>query len=285
MRSVSIKIMYLTLTIVVVFSLFSALAYAQTDKYTVLAPLPGVGNNAAKTTTLTDYLPAIFKLSIGIAAVLAFVMITFGGITYMTTDAIGGKSRGREYITNALWGLLLVIGAWVILNTINPQILSFDLFLKKPDIAAPVDTVVAGITMTPEELAADQLVRGSLGSGIIAAGPCEAGQTINCVNLNGLQPSVVSGLKALATACGCTVSITGGTEGGHSTGSCHNPARGNCVDLHSTTALSTAIANGTQLIPCGPYTPATGGNFLWEPAGQTCGGDVTSSADHWHVVF
>ena len=139
---------------ILVFVLFAGvMVYAQTDnKYTTLAPLPnttscGADSGTNCTADLTSYLPGIFNLSIGIAAVLAFVMITYGGILYMTTDAISGKTQGREYITNALWGLLLVIGAYVILYTINPQILNFNLILEKPKIVAP--EAGAEVVMTP----------------------------------------------------------------------------------------------------------------------------------------
>lgn len=111
--------------------------------YAVLAPLPGIGENGAKT-SLSSYLPAIFNLAIGIAAVLAFVMITFGGIMYATSDAITGKAQGREYLENAIWGLLLVIGAWVILNTINPKILDFKLTLTTPNVASNTSPGLSG---------------------------------------------------------------------------------------------------------------------------------------------
>ena len=70
----------------------------------------------------------LFKFGIIIAGFLAVVMIAFGGIQYMSTDAIHGKSEGRERITYALMGLLLVLFSWILLNTINPDILSFNLF-------------------------------------------------------------------------------------------------------------------------------------------------------------
>lgn len=104
--------------------------------YTVLAPLPntttcGAGGGTNCQTTLDKYLPAAFNLAVGIAVALAFIVVTFGGVVYATSDALSKKSQGKEYIENALWGLLLVIGAYTILNTINPQILKFDLNIDK----------------------------------------------------------------------------------------------------------------------------------------------------------
>src|SRR5574343_1172957 len=79
------------------------------DDYVVLTKLPGT-TDAKGVATFQTYLPGAFKLAVGISAVLAFVMITYGGILYTTSDAIQGKSSGKEYITNAIYGLILVIG-------------------------------------------------------------------------------------------------------------------------------------------------------------------------------
>lgn len=126
-----------------------------TGNYTPLAPLPGTtvdtACNPAQTnppdpkcqTNLTTYLPGIFKLAIGIAGVLAVIMIVIGGVQYLSTDAISGKSDGKEKITNALIGLLLAIGAFVILNTINPGTLSLTLGLK------PISLTPTGQPLTP----------------------------------------------------------------------------------------------------------------------------------------
>ena len=58
-----------------------------------------------------------------------------GAIQYMTTDAISGKEEGKERITKALLGLLLAVGAWLILSTINPDLLGTGLILE--EIEAP----------------------------------------------------------------------------------------------------------------------------------------------------
>ena len=67
-----------------------------------------------------------FALTIG--GVLAFGAIVWGGIKYI---AAGGnshtQSEGKEWIKSALWGLLLLVGASIVLNTINPRITSLSL--------------------------------------------------------------------------------------------------------------------------------------------------------------
>lgn len=111
------------------------IASAQDNTYTVLAPLPGIGDTDSRTTTLKDYVPALFKLAIGLSAVAAVVMIVIGGFQYMTSDALKGKESGRERVKNAVIGLVLVITAYLILWTINPKLLELNLSID------PVSTV------------------------------------------------------------------------------------------------------------------------------------------------
>lgn len=118
---------------------------ASWDQYVPLAPLPGTtqgdcvtdknGNVSGCTTDIQTYLPGIFKLAIGIAGVLAVLMIIIGGVEYITTDAIQGKSEGKARIQNALWGLVLVLVSWILLYTINPKLTVFNLNVEKTTVA------------------------------------------------------------------------------------------------------------------------------------------------------
>jgi len=92
--------------------------------YCPLAPLPIEGNTGAD---LSIYISGLFNFIIGLAAILAVFMIALGGFTYITTDTISGKSDGKGFISNAVWGLILALAAWLILNTINPNLLNFNL--------------------------------------------------------------------------------------------------------------------------------------------------------------
>jgi hypothetical protein len=57
---------------------------------------------------------------------LAVGFIIFGGITYMTTDSFSGKTEGKEHLTNAIGGLIFLIGGYLIFLQINPNILNID---------------------------------------------------------------------------------------------------------------------------------------------------------------
>ncbi len=109
--------------------------------YTPLVPLPGITGTA--TSNLPEYLVALFRVTLGLAAVLAVIQITIGGVEYMSTDAISGKEDGKERITQAIYGLILAIGAWLILNTVNPRILTFS-FEPTPIEAPRIATTTPG---------------------------------------------------------------------------------------------------------------------------------------------
>jgi type IV secretory pathway VirB2 component (pilin) len=112
-------------------------AITTNSTYNLLAPLPDPGNNGTPmnsfdpTSTgsdaLSKYLNLMIKLFIGICAVLAVIMIVMGGIEYMTSELISSKQAGKDRILHAIFGLILALGAWTILNTINPKLLNTDL--------------------------------------------------------------------------------------------------------------------------------------------------------------
>lgn len=80
------------------------------------------GQEAVKDPSL--FFNSLFQFGVYIAGFLATIMIAVGGITYMTTDAIDGKKLGKEMITSALTGLLIILFSWILLNQINPDLLN-----------------------------------------------------------------------------------------------------------------------------------------------------------------
>ncbi|HEU0085539.1 MAG TPA: pilin [Candidatus Paceibacterota bacterium] len=109
--------------------------------YTPLAPLPGLPGGVSFETDKTknpcafgQYMAIIFRLVIGISAVLAMVMIVYGGIEYMTSGSVSEKQGGKETITNAILGIVIALGAWLLLNTLNPALLNICLDLPEAKI-------------------------------------------------------------------------------------------------------------------------------------------------------
>ncbi len=143
MKILKIKKIVALSSLILVASFYGISASAQTSQetsYKLLAPLPCVGNDCgqlAEETVLSKYLPGIFKLAVGLSAAFAVLMIVVGGFQYMSTDAFQGKKEGLERVQNAVKGLILVIGAGLILSEINPELLKLNLNLSPVSISAP----------------------------------------------------------------------------------------------------------------------------------------------------
>jgi len=74
---------------------------------------------------LAQYISGVYKYAVGIGGILAAVMMMIGGIQYLTAGGDAGRvAKGKEKISDAILGLFLVLGTYMILNTINPNLVS-----------------------------------------------------------------------------------------------------------------------------------------------------------------
>ncbi|MEK7572741.1 MAG: D-alanyl-D-alanine carboxypeptidase family protein [Patescibacteria group bacterium] len=115
----------------------------QTDtKYTLLAPLPGIPDFESdpdkNPCAFGKYMNIMIKIILGIAAVLAMIMIIKGGFEYMASSLPSGKESGKGTITQAILGLLIALGAYLILFTINPNLLNFCLDEQLPKVSITI---------------------------------------------------------------------------------------------------------------------------------------------------
>ena len=150
-----IKSGVITLALMGFFVCFQNAQALANDRYVPLAPVPGTTlgtcnvpdpTNLNCQTDLKIYISGGFKVALAAAGVLAFLMIVVGGFQYMSSDAITGKSEGKEKIMGALGGLLLAFVAFLILKTINPQLIELDFIYGNADRATntPIDTDYIG---------------------------------------------------------------------------------------------------------------------------------------------
>lgn len=103
-----------------------------------LAPIPGLDDNlggSASASNLAGFLNNLYKYLIGLAAILAVIMIIWGGIEYATQDSISSKSNSRHRIEQALLGLVLVLAPALVFTIINPSILNLSLNLPVIQVA------------------------------------------------------------------------------------------------------------------------------------------------------
>jgi len=84
------------------------------------------------------FVNALFKGAISIGAILAVLQLARAGFLYMTSDVWGDKEKAKHIMRDALVGLLLLMGIWLILRQINPQLLELNIVGRiKPLPAAP----------------------------------------------------------------------------------------------------------------------------------------------------
>ncbi len=114
----------------IVFGAGTAAEQAAAKNFVPLVGIPYIEGN--KVATFGDYVNALYIASISIAAFLAVVKIIFAGVKYMLTDIVSTKGDAKKEIRSALIGLLIVVGAVLILETINPNLRQINLFANAP---------------------------------------------------------------------------------------------------------------------------------------------------------
>ncbi|MEN9920278.1 MAG: hypothetical protein RL538_171 [Candidatus Parcubacteria bacterium] len=103
------------------------------QKYTPLVNIPGVTDSAGGT-SFEDYVNFLYAASIAIAALLAVIKMIIAGVKYMMTDIVTSKSDAIGDIKGALIGLLIILGAFIVLETINPYLTKGNIeFQKLPE--------------------------------------------------------------------------------------------------------------------------------------------------------
>lgn len=83
-------------------------------------PNPALGPNAAGLPFLQELIVKFISISAGLAFIALVVMITYGGIRFITS---GGDAKGvqeaQKIITTAVIGMVLLVAAWLILKLIE----------------------------------------------------------------------------------------------------------------------------------------------------------------------
>jgi hypothetical protein len=86
-------------------------------------PIGGIDQVAG----LADYINVAYRYLVTVVLVVAIVMVVYGGFRYLVGASIGDIQAGKKIIVDAIVGMLIVLGAYTILSTVNPNtvILSF----------------------------------------------------------------------------------------------------------------------------------------------------------------
>lgn len=81
-----------------------------------------------------SYARFLYPFALSVAAVLAVIMIIIAGLEMMTASE-GLREDAKKKIWGAVLGLLLAVGTFLILRTINPQLLNLRIDTSRLKIA------------------------------------------------------------------------------------------------------------------------------------------------------
>lgn len=79
---------------------------------------------------LSVFINALFKFAIAIGAIGAVLRLAYAGYLYMAQDMWTSKGKAKEVIGDVTLGVILLLGVWIILNQINPDILKLNALQK-----------------------------------------------------------------------------------------------------------------------------------------------------------
>ncbi len=249
-------------------------AFAQ--GYAPLVTLPGV-TEVGKKVEMGAYLAGMMKFIIALAGVFAIIIAIIGGTQYVAAGiSPDAKSGAKERMFNAFIGLTLVLVSYLILNSINPNLLILN--FKLPPVTGTVPsatgvTVVSGVAWGDDKKERQEL----FSYGIFVNQPtCKTVGQTGCTSVLNIAPIVITKLTALRNSCpACTITITGGSE--YWEHKSHN-APYTRVDLRLETKLDALIKTGQSL---GKQSSCSSLGLAWK-----LNGDIyVHEGNHWHVCY
>lgn len=123
------------------------------------------------------YLNILLMIAIGLCGALAVIMIVVRGVQYMGDESVFGKTEAKSHIMAAVLGLLLALGAYALLNTINPKLLGKGGPLTFNQVKVELD-FDEDKNYTPEE--ADAIIKNAKNLGTsTGAGPISDPKIVN----------------------------------------------------------------------------------------------------------
>lgn len=182
-------------------------------------------------------------------SIIAVIVMVIAGFRMVTSGGdVAAWTAAKQMFTNVVIGLIIVLAAWLIVDTLLATLTGGGLNKwLNPDVAVQ-DTVNGNNSDTGDTSAiGDEVaIRNQLD---------DMGYEINkascngmryqdvpggCTSVAGFSDGMLDSLSRLSSACnGCTLVITGGSEAGHQT---HDD--GNSVDLRFGTGIDAFMNNG-----------------------------------------
>ena len=138
-------------------------------------PSSPFGTVLTDSSSFTDLIRYFYEWGIAIGGIAVFIALLFGGFLYLTSAGDPGKLKeAKDRIFSAFIGLAILLGSWLILNTINPELV----ILKTPEANIP-----------PMEIS-------EISTSTFAAEPCDKAYIYGDVNYSGTSTEIVSSTQS-----------------------------------------------------------------------------------------
>ncbi len=231
------------LTFLILFLGLPLLAFAQTttgavNTDTSFVPLTNIPflTETGNAFSLDSFLNGLYRISIGIAAVVAVLQIMRAGIMYMGSDSgFAEKKEAKNLIALSIGGLILVLSPVVVFSVINPEILNLKIGnIEKLRGTPPVLTeetrdATLFTDTNPDRTVPNALCDGQGGTAYFICRPK------NDPNAAGRSVPISEACNA-ATETGVTVCRRNATT----------PAAGSCTAYGTPTASTAQTCDGSQ---------------------------------------
>lgn len=155
-------------------------------QYTLLEPIGNL-QEASTSGDLSQLVGAVFRILFSLIALWSVGLFVAGGIMYMTTEVASTFNTAKDMLWSALYALLILAGSYLLLNTLNPNLLKFQ--LNTPNATT--------VTTNPDNLSSNQPTNGS------ATEPCLPNASPN---------TVTSGIRYYSSASACGIAMTAATQ-------------------------------------------------------------------------
>ena len=214
-----------------------------------------------------------YDIALGLGGVAAFGVLIYGAILYSLSGAVASQQEAKDWIWGAIWGLILLLSAFLILKTINPDLVKLSTTIIPSSYGSVPPSVPLGPTYTDKE-AREILAANGIG---INKNNCSTATQTDCTSFERIPKKAIDELIAMKNSCGCPLTVTGATEAGHWP---HGPGQP-VMDIRNSTSFDNWILANSKPIP---------GKNNWYASndGKIQFYDERNKAGvlpHWHTVY
>lgn len=214
------------------------LAWAQAGG---LVPCSGPDCNTNDVVGFANNLISYLIQGLGIIAVIVMVYAGFKMVTSAGDE--GAWTKAKELFGNVIIGIILILASWLIVDTLLKGLTgrglgdwTEELQMSDPSPAAP--TAENNYGVSAEGRYTDAEARAALADAGIGVWESAPGRT----SLSNINQATIDEAVRIKRACGCAVTVTGGTEGGHAPGT-YSHSSGYKIDLDDSPGLTSYITS------------------------------------------